>query len=68
MGLDIGIGLLTLIMFGSLLVLLMAGGIAYTVGTIFHHSNRIPYARAIWHTHVLAAAASHYAAIILVIR
>ncbi|EEX16019.1 Hly-III family protein [Citreicella sp. SE45] len=50
------------------LVLLVAGGIAYSVGTIFHHSNRIPYARAIWHTHVLAAAASHYAAIILVIR
>lgn len=50
------------------LILLVAGGLVYTVGTIFHHSNRIPYARAIWHGHVLAAAASHYAAIILVAR
>ena len=50
------------------LTLLVAGGLAYTVGTIFHHSTRIPYARAIWHGHVLAAAVSHYAAIILVAR
>ncbi|GGG77169.1 DNA-binding protein [Salipiger pallidus] len=53
---------------GTALTLIVVGGLAYTVGTIFHHSNRIPYARAIWHGHVLAAAASHYAAIIIVAR
>ncbi len=53
---------------GLELGLLVAGGVIYTVGTLFHHSRRIPYARAIWHTHVIAAAASHYAAVLLVAR
>ena len=47
------------------LLLLLAGGITYTVGTIFHH-GQMKYATAIWHGHVLAAAATHYAAVILI--
>ncbi len=47
------------------LILLLVGGVTYTLGTIFHHATW-PYARAIWHGHVLAAAATHYAAILMV--
>lgn len=47
------------------LILVLAGGVTYTVGTYFLNSGR-RYAMAIWHGHVLAAAAIHYAAIILV--
>jgi|TARA_R100000049_G_C1899861_1_gene50250 hemolysin III len=48
------------------LALLLAGGLTYTVGTVFYHRAGLPYARAIWHLHVLAAAAAHYVAVILV--
>jgi hemolysin III len=37
------------------------------VGTIFFH-KALPFARAIWHGHVLAAAATHYAAVLVVAR
>lgn len=50
------------------LVLLLAGGLTYTVGTVFYHRDGLPYARAIWHLHVLAAAAAHYVAVILVTK
>jgi len=48
------------------LILLAAGGLIYTLGTIFYHVDRIPFSRAIWHGHVLAAAAAHYAAVIMI--
>jgi len=48
------------------LLLLGAGGVIYTLGTIFYQLDRIPFSRAIWHGHVLAAAAVHYAAVLLV--
>lgn len=51
----------------SVLVLLLAGGITYTAGTIFYHFDRLPFSRAIWHTHVLAAAAIHYAAVLMAV-
>ena len=47
------------------LILILAGGLTYTVGTIFHH-GRMKYATAIWHGHVLAAAVTHYVAVILI--
>ena len=31
---------------------LIAGGIAYTAGTLFYHNRRIPYSHAIWHLFV----------------
>lgn len=49
------------------MILLAAGGVIYTVGTVFYH-KALPYARAIWHGHVLAAAATHYAAVLLVLN
>lgn len=44
---------------------LVAGGLAYTVGTIFFHSRRIPYAHAIWHGFVLLGSICHFVAIVL---
>lgn len=49
------------------LILLVVGGLTYTIGTIFF-TARWKFSTAIWHGHVLAAAAAHYAAVILVIR
>ena len=42
---------------------LFAGGIAYTAGTIFYMSRRIPYAHAIWHVFVLAGSVCHFVAV-----
>jgi len=47
----------------SVLVLLGAGGVVYSLGVIFHGWGRLPFQNAIWHGFVLAAAAIHYAAI-----
>jgi hemolysin III len=46
------------------LMLLVSGGVIYSVGVIFYLCRRLPYHRAIWHTFVLAAAACHYAAVV----
>jgi hemolysin III len=43
--------------------LLVAGGVLYSVGVVFHLS-RLRFQEAIWHGFVLAAAACHYAAIV----
>jgi hemolysin III len=50
----------------SATVLIFAGGITYTLGTIFYQFEKLPFSRAIWHTHVLAAAAAHYIAVLLI--
>lgn len=47
------------------LVLLLTGGGLYSLGVIFHLWERLPYQNAIWHVFVLAAAACHYAAILM---
>ncbi len=46
------------------LTLLVAGGILYTVGVIFHVWERLRYQTAIWHGFVVAAAACHYGAVL----
>ncbi|WP_158554664.1 PAQR family membrane homeostasis protein TrhA [Methylovirgula sp. 4M-Z18] len=43
---------------------LIAGGLLYTVGVVFHLSERLPFHNAIWHLFVLAAAVCHYTAIL----
>jgi hemolysin III len=43
---------------------LVAGGIAYTSGTLFFHSRRIPYAHPIWHGFVMAGSACHFMAVL----
>ena len=47
-------------------VLLVAGGVLYSAGVVFHLS-RLRFQEAIWHGFVLAAAACHYAAIVLAV-
>ena len=42
---------------------LAAGGIIYTVGTVFYHNRRVPYSHAIWHLFVIGGSACHYFAI-----
>ena len=38
---------------------LIAGGVMYTLGTIFYAAKKYPYTHAIWHLFVLAGAACH---------
>jgi hemolysin III len=45
------------------MMLLFAGGLAYTVGVIFYLWDRLPYNHAIWHLFVLAGSACHFFAI-----
>ncbi len=45
------------------LLFLFAGGLAYTLGTIFYANDRIPYNHAIWHLFVLAGSVFHFIAI-----
>jgi hemolysin III len=44
---------------------LFAGGVAYTVGTLFYLSRRIPYSHAIWHAFVLTGSICHFVAVAL---
>lgn len=45
--------------------LLAAGGVVYSVGTLFYAAKGLKFRRAIWHGHVVAAAGLHYAAILV---
>lgn len=42
---------------------LIAGGIAYTAGTVFYHNRRLRYSHAVWHLFVLAGSTCHVAAV-----
>ncbi|MHA6268109.1 hemolysin III family protein [uncultured Aliiroseovarius sp.] len=48
------------------LVLLVGGGVLFTLGIVFHLGDHLPFNRAIWHAHVLLGAAAHYAAVVMV--
>ena len=43
--------------------LLFAGGLCYTLGSVFYLWKRLPYHHAIWHLFVLAGSACHWASI-----
>ena len=45
------------------LQLLVAGGLAYTVGTLFYALKKVKYTHAIWHVFVLLGAGLHFLAI-----
>jgi hemolysin III len=47
--------------------LLVAGGIFYTVGTLFYMWDRLTYSHAIWHLFVLGGSGCHYFAILNVV-
>lgn len=46
------------------LILLLLGGLAYSVGVIFYVWRKIPYNHAIWHLFVLAGSLCHFFAIL----
>ena len=47
------------------MILLAAGGLIYTLGVVFHLSDRLQFSRSIWHGHVLAGAGIHWVAILI---
>lgn len=47
--------------------LIAAGGLVYSLGVPVYVSKRVPFRRAIWHSFVIAAAALHWAAVLIVI-
>jgi hemolysin III len=49
----------------SALLWLIAGGIAYTVGTLFFANERLRYAHFVWHLFVLAGTSCHLAAVFI---
>ena len=47
------------------IVLLVIGGLLYTLGVVFHVKEHLPFSRSIWHGHVVAGASVHWAAILI---
>ena len=47
------------------LILLVIGGLLYSLGVVFHVNDRLQFAKPIWHGHVLAGASVHWAAILI---
>ena len=46
------------------IILLVAGGVLYSVGVLFHLLDQLAYSQAIWHCFVIAAAGCHYIAVL----
>ena len=47
------------------LLLLLAGGLCYTLGVAFFAWRRLPYGHAVWHLFVLAGSICHFFAVLL---
>jgi len=47
------------------LILLAVGGAVYSIGALLFMVKRLKFRRANWHGHVLAGAATHYAAVLI---
>ncbi len=45
------------------LLLLVMGGVLYTIGTVFYCWKTLPYQHAVWHVCVLGGSAAHYFAV-----
>ena len=45
--------------------LLVAGGLAYTVGTVFYVMKKVKYMHAVWHLFVLAGSVCHFLAVLI---
>src|SRR3546814_16704371 len=43
---------------------LLAGGLFYTLGTVFYHRESIRYSHAIWHLFCIAGSVFHYVAVV----
>jgi hemolysin III len=42
---------------------MVAGGVAYTAGTLFYHRERMKYSHLIWHLFVITGTACHFVAV-----
>ena len=42
------------------IILLVLGGLSYTIGLIFYWWEKLPYSHAIWHLFVLMGSIFHY--------
>lgn len=42
---------------------LLAGGVFYTLGTVFYHRPSLRYSHAVWHLFVIAGSVCHYVAV-----
>ncbi len=51
----------------GVLVLIVVGGLAYTVGLVFYGWRRLPYSHAVWHLFVLAGSVLHYLAVLFAV-
>ncbi len=51
----------------SIMIMISIGGVLYLLGVIFYLWEKYPYNHAVWHFFVLAAAVSHYVAILLAV-
>ena len=51
----------------GVLVLIVTGGLAYTLGLAFYGWRRLPYSHAVWHLFVLAGSVLHYLAVIFAV-
>lgn len=49
------------------LVLLIIGGVSYTVGVVFYLWHKLPYNHAIWHLFVLGGSITHYFAVMSIL-
>ena len=47
---------------------LLAGGVCYTLGTVFYHRPSLPYSHAIWHLFVVAGSVCHYVSVLAQIQ
>ncbi len=47
------------------IILLIAGGVAYTVGCLFYAKDNWPYNHAIWHLFVMAGSVCHFLCVLL---
>ncbi|MEP3427375.1 MAG: hemolysin III family protein [Roseibium sp.] len=45
-------------------IMIIAGGLLYTLGTAFYAWKKLPFHNAIWHAFVLAAAVCHFSAVL----
>ena len=43
---------------------LVAGGLSYTLGTVFYHRPQVRYSHAIWHLFVIGGSLCHYIAVL----
>lgn len=48
----------------SNLAWLLAGGVAYTAGTVFYHNEKLRYSHTVWHVFVMAGSACHFVAVV----